>query len=69
MIRDCQYVNQEFSGFLVGKVIDSIIIGAICYLVTSLIGTPYALLVSVIIGVTNIIPFSARSSAPFRVFC
>ena len=57
MIRDCQYVNQEFSGFLVGKVIDSIIIGAICYLVTSLIGTPYALLVSVIIGVTNIIPF------------
>ena len=57
VIRDCQYVNQEFSGFLVGKVIDSIIIGAICYLVTSLIGTPYALLVSVIIGVTNIIPF------------
>ena len=42
VIRDCQYVNQEFSGFLVGKVIDSIIIGAICYLVTSLIGTPYA---------------------------
>lgn len=57
VIRDCQYVNQEFSGFLVGKVIDSIIIGAICYLVTSLISTPYALLVSVIIGVTNIIPF------------
>ncbi len=57
VIRDCQYVNQEFSGFLVGKVIDSIIIGLICYLVTSLIGTPYALLVSVIVGVTNIIPF------------
>ena len=34
VIRDCQYVNQEFSGFLVGKVIDPIIIGAICYLVT-----------------------------------
>ena len=50
-------MNQEFSGFLVGKVIVSIIFGAICYLVTSLIGTPYALLVSVIIGVTNIIPF------------
>lgn len=57
VIRDCQYINQEFSGFLVGKVIDSIIIGIICYLITSLIGTPYALLVSVIIGVTNIIPF------------
>lgn len=57
LIRDCQYINQEFSGFLVGKVIDSLIIGVICYLVTNLIGTPYALLVSVIIGVTNIIPF------------
>ncbi|MCI5649274.1 MAG: AI-2E family transporter [Fusicatenibacter sp.] len=57
LIRDCQYINKEFSGFLVGKIIDSIIIGIICYLVTNLIGTPYALLVSVIIGVTNIIPF------------
>ena len=36
---------------------DSIIIGIICFICTSLIGTPYAILVSVIIGVTNIIPF------------
>ncbi|MDD7739883.1 MAG: AI-2E family transporter [Fusicatenibacter sp.] len=57
LIRDCQYINKEFSGFLVGKIIDSIIIGILCYLVTNLIGTPYALLVSVIIGVTNVIPF------------
>ena len=57
LLHDCQYINQEFSGFLIGKVIDSLIIGVLCYLITNLIGTPYALLVSVLIGITNIIPF------------
>lgn len=57
LIKDLKYVNKEFSGFLTGKVIDSILIGLICYVATNIIGTPYALLVSLIIGVTNIIPF------------
>jgi predicted PurR-regulated permease PerM len=43
--------------FLNGKLLDSLIIGIICYIVCSILQMPYTLLVSVIIGVTNIIPF------------
>jgi len=49
--------NEIFSGFISGKIIDSAIIGAICFVVMSLFRMPYPLLISVIIGVTNIIPF------------
>ncbi|WP_262067474.1 AI-2E family transporter [Aequitasia blattaphilus] len=49
--------NEIFGGFIIGKIIDSAIIGVICFAVTSLFNFPYAMLVSVIIGVTNIIPF------------
>jgi predicted PurR-regulated permease PerM len=45
-----------FYGFLIGKLIDSAIIGLICYVVMMILRMPYPLLVSVIIGVTNIIP-------------
>ena len=38
------------------KIIDSAIIGVLCYIITSILGTPYAVLVSVIVGVTNVIP-------------
>nr|MCR4798648.1 AI-2E family transporter [Lachnospiraceae bacterium] len=48
--------NDIFFGFIIGKIIDSFIIGIICYVVMCLIGMPYAVLTSVIIGVTNIIP-------------
>lgn len=49
--------NAIFGGFIVGKIIDSVIMGIICYIGTLILGTPYAMLVSVIVGVTNIIPF------------
>ncbi len=49
--------DQTFSGFIIGKIIDSAIIGAIAFPFMLLIYPPYALLISVIIGVTNIIPF------------
>ncbi len=49
--------NKIFSGFVLGKIIDSLIIGIICYIIMSLIGLPYPMLISVIIGVTNVIPF------------
>ena len=51
------FVDQVFIGFLSGKLLDSIIIGLICYIVCLILRMPYTLLVSVIIGVTNIIPF------------
>lgn len=57
IISNFRFIHTTFSGFISGKIVDSIIIGIICFVCTSIIGTPYAILVSVIIGVTNIIPF------------
>ncbi len=51
--------NKMFGGFIIGKIIDSAIIGVLCYigLLIFNITNNYALLVSVIVGVTNVIPF------------
>lgn len=45
-----------FMKFIIGKIVDSIIIGLLCFGVTSIFSIPYALLISFIIGVTNVIP-------------
>ena len=49
--------NRIFSGFISGKLVDSLIIGLICYFGMLIFGMEYALLISCIIAVTNIIPF------------
>lgn len=51
------FTDRTFMGFINGKLLDSAIIGLICYIVCAILNMPYALLVSVIVGVTNIIPF------------
>ncbi|MBQ5405045.1 MAG: AI-2E family transporter [Oscillospiraceae bacterium] len=57
-IRDgLAFTDKTFMGFINGKLLDSAIIGLICYIVCAILNMPYALLVSVIVGVTNIIPF------------
>ena len=48
--------NNIFSGFISGKLIDSLIVGMVCFVCLTLMQMPYTLLVSVIVGVTNIIP-------------
>lgn len=53
----CSHANHVFTGFINGKLIDSAIIGVICFVCTTLFNMKFALLISVIIGVTNIIPF------------
>lgn len=50
-------VNKIFGGFISGKIIDSLIIGVLCFIGVSILKMPYPLLISVFIGVTNIIPF------------
>jgi predicted PurR-regulated permease PerM len=57
VIRACRFTNKTFIGFLGGKIIDSAIIGVLCFFGTSILKIPYAVLISVIVGVTNIIPF------------
>lgn len=56
-VSELKYINQVFGGFIIGKIVDSIIIGVLCFILTNLFKLPYALLVSVIVGVTNVIPF------------
>ena len=51
------FTDRTFMGFINGKLLDSAIIGLICYIVCAILNMPYALLVSVIVGMTNIIPF------------
>lgn len=48
--------NEMFSGFISGKIVDSTIIGIICFVAMSVMRLPYTMLVSVIVGVTNVIP-------------
>ncbi|MBQ1925384.1 MAG: AI-2E family transporter [Proteobacteria bacterium] len=57
IIKNLRFVDEKFGGFLIGKIIDSAIIGIICYIGAKIMGLPYALLISVVVGVTNIIPF------------
>lgn len=49
--------NRIFSGFISGKILDSCIIGVLCFLFMSIFRWPYAMLISVIVGVTNVIPY------------
>lgn len=49
--------NKVFSGFLIGKIIDSIIIGLITFILMTILQMPYTIMISVIVGVTNIVPF------------
>lgn len=48
--------KEKFNQFIFGKTVDSVIVGVICFIVMSLFQWPYALLISVVIGVTNMIP-------------
>ncbi len=51
------FANHAFSGYVTGRIVDSAIIGCICALGCSLLHIRYTLLIAVIVGITNIIPF------------
>ena len=57
IVRGTRRVNTIFSGFVRGKLLDSLIIGILCFIGCSILKIPYTPLVSVVVGVTNIIPF------------
>ena len=57
IMEGLDFTDRTFMGFINGKLLDSAIIGLICYIVCAILQMPYALLVSVIVGVTNVIPF------------
>ena len=51
------FVDKTFMGYIMGRLIDSAIIGVLCYIGCLILGIPYALLISVIVGLTNVIIF------------
>ncbi len=57
IIEEVRFTHSVFGGFITGKLLDSLIIGVLCFFCLRLLRMPYVLLISVIIGVTNVIPF------------
>jgi predicted PurR-regulated permease PerM len=57
VLQVCRQANGIFVGFINGKLLDSAIIGVLCFILCSILRIPYAPLISVFIGVTNVIPF------------
>jgi len=55
--EEIRYTDKMFNGFLVGKIIDSAIIGLLCFAGLSFMGFEAPAFIGVIIGITNIIPF------------
>lgn len=56
-VDEFRYIHKVFSGFIIGKLFDSLIIGILCFFAMKLLHLPFELLISVIVGVTNVIPF------------
>jgi predicted PurR-regulated permease PerM len=57
VLEEIVYIDMMFGGFIDGKIVDSLIIGVLCYIGCSAFRFPNALLVSAIVGITNVIPF------------
>ena len=57
LINNVRFANKTFGGFLNGKIVDSLIIGILTFIVLSIFKIPYTMLISVVVGVTNIIPY------------
>ena len=56
-LSEVAFVDRMFGGFIDGKILDSAIIGLLCYVGCSIFRFPNSLLVSAIVGITNVIPF------------
>ena len=57
VVRIIEIADNIFSDFFIGKLIDSTIIGILCYIFSNILGIPNALVISIIIGITNMIPY------------
>lgn len=57
LVNLLRFTDKTFGGFVIGKIIDSVIIGLLTFITMSIIGMPFTPLISVIVGITNVIPF------------
>ena len=56
-INNLRYSDKIFGGFISAKVVDSIIIGILCYIGMLILKLPYPVLIAVVVGITNVIPY------------
>ena len=70
IISNLRYTDKVFNGFFIGKIIDSIIVGIICYICMLIFDMPFPLIIAIIIGITNIIPYFGPfiGAAPSALF-
>ncbi len=57
ILEDLHSVDCIFRDYIVSSIVDSLIIGVICFVLCLILKVPYAILISFIVGITNIIPF------------
>ncbi|WP_312043151.1 AI-2E family transporter [Anaerotignum sp.] len=57
LVYNAQRINRIFQNFIVGKAVDSLIIGILAFIGFSLLNAPFPLILSLIVGVTNMIPY------------
>lgn len=57
LLSYCKEADKVFSSYIIGKTIDSAIMGILCFIVLEIMRVPYAILISIIFGVTNMIPY------------
>lgn len=57
IFEEVRFADKMFSSYFIGSIIDSTLVGVLCYIGCLIMRAPYAVLVSVIVGVTNMIPF------------
>ena len=68
ILRKCKDCHKIFSSFIIGKSIDSLIIGILCFILMTILRLPYAVLISVIVGITNMIPYFGAVPGTFILF-
>ena len=56
-LNEVAFIDRMFGGFIDGKILDSAIIGVLCYIGCAIFNFPNALLISVFVGITNVIPY------------
>jgi predicted PurR-regulated permease PerM len=57
IIKNTRFLDKTVGGFFLGKVIESLIVGVISYIFLAIFGMPYAVLIAVLLGLTNLVPF------------
>lgn len=57
IVGQCRYIHRMFIGFFTGKILDSLIIGILCYIVVKIMNMPFPVLLAFVVGLTNIVPF------------